>query len=122
MQSFTRKDIKKIIDEHILKKHSFMFVCDANLAYFISDYLDEEYEIYDRHSCLYTNTKEFYVMVYFNYPEIDMYCESAKGQDGNYKLSDIDNFNYFIGVDMSENEIKNKLKGDGCTWVKFRLE
>ncbi|OHD34690.1 MAG: hypothetical protein A2086_02750 [Spirochaetes bacterium GWD1_27_9] len=112
----TLSDIKNVINIHIEESRNFLMVVNKPLAIYISEYLDEEYDIVDEDEDL--DNDEFYVNMWFDEGGIRFYCESAKGYD-HYKFVDpFDQFvDYFIFTDtnMTKEEVDKYLNGDG-TW------
>jgi hypothetical protein len=111
----TLDEIFERIDDAIEEKSNIMFVVNFALAKEISEYLDDEFGIEDEHSQLYEeDLDEYYVSLYFDEDGIHFYCESAKGNSGEFKLSDCGGIiDYYIFLEMSEEEINEKLQGEG---------
>ena len=115
----TYSDIIDILDEHIDESKNFLFVVNHDLAVFISNYLAEEYDIFDiEGSDLDKNYKEYYCSLWFDEDGDNFYCESALGR---MEYKETDNFDepmsYFIFTDMDSYNVKRKLLGDAsCTW------
>lgn len=123
INQITKYDLENILDNHIQQKRDCMFVCNGFIAYFISEFLEEVYDIRDEGSELFSNAKEFYVSLNFYDNYIEFFCEDACGIDGEFKGCDLDNQDYFIqGNMMSDREIEECLYGgEDCTWSRFEL-
>ncbi len=123
INNLTFEELCQTIDNHFESKTNFLFVVDLDLACDICDYIEEIHGLYAENEELSANINEYYITVIFSEDEeVKMYVESARGNSGKFKLSDLDNdyIDYFIGTDMSENEADKYLLGDG-TWSWFKV-
>ena len=95
-----------------------LFVADKDLAEFICNYVLEEHEMIDDDMTLEDNIKDYYVSLYFTDEQDYFFCEDAKGNSGEYKLSDLDDelINYFIFNDMDKDTAFDKLVSENGTW------
>lgn len=113
----TLTDIQNIIDIHIAESRNFLMVTNKDLAVYICEYLDEEYDITDEDEDF--DNEEFYVSMWFDEDGIRFYCESARGYDS-YKYVETVNdqfVDYFVFADtgMSDEDVNKYLEGEG-TW------
>lgn len=116
------EDIINIIDNHMESKTNLMFVCDEDLAEFIEFYMADEYDLKDYEYTYSEDVKEFYVTIYFNKYNANLFIENARGLSGNYKLDESDVCDYFIGTDMTEDECDEYLNCECGTWSWFEIE
>jgi len=101
-----------------------LFVADKDLAEFICNYVLEEHDMIDDDMTLEDNIKEYYVSLYFTDEQDYFFCEDARGNSGEYKLSDIDDelINYFIFNDMDKETAFDKLVSENGTWSWNEVE
>jgi hypothetical protein len=113
----TLNEILNRINNAILEKENIVFVCNYDLAEGISDYLNNAYDIVDENSQLYQeDLDEYYVSLYFHDYEIEFYCESARGVNENFRVNDCGIVDYYVFLEMTEDEISDSLQGkDGST-------
>ena len=111
-------DIVDIIDNHMESETNLLFVTNKKLAEFICNYVLEVHELFDDDLELSDNIKEYYVSFYFTDRECNFYCERARGNNGEFKLNDIDDevINYFIFINMDENIAFDKLTSENGSW------
>ena len=114
-------DIISIIDKAITDKVDIMFICNYDLASYISDYLRCEYGIKDEKNSLNTDTDEYYVSLNIYKHKIELIVESAKGNSGKYKINELDFCNYYIqdGLMTTVYDTGEYLRGNNCTWRFF---
>lgn len=113
--------IHEIIDKHIDNGLNFLFVCNKYLAKYICMYMEDTYEVIDEYCGLKDEEcEEFYVGIYFENEKMHFYCENARGMNGEFKLSDLDQCDYYVGLeDMNDELMYDKLlalKGD---WIRL---
>jgi len=98
-------------------------VCNFVLAEEISEYLADEFDIIDENTSLYDDDiDEYYLSLYFNEDEAEFCCECARGISGNFKITDCEDVtDYYIFLEMTDEEIKEKLLGKG-SWGLYDLE
>jgi hypothetical protein len=117
----TLNKLKRVLDIHVEEERNFLIVCDKPLAVYISEYLDEEYDIVDEDEDL--DSDLFYVSLWFYQDGMRFYVECAKGHSGYKEVDTIDNqfVDYFIqDCTMSEEEVDKYLLGD-ATWSWFEI-
>ena len=117
----TIEEIEEIIDRNMIMGQSFMFVVGRFLSDYIMDYLKNEYGLYDQNHEIESGIDEYCISMYFPNYDQPFTCESAKGSSGNYKLCDLPHIDYYISVNMSDSDIRSKLKGEGSNRFVFRL-
>jgi len=110
----TLTDIDNILDKHIETSIDFLMVVDHGLASYISEYLGETYDIIDDTNDLSPYTKEYYISMLFDDEEIQMFCETARANDGDYKYSDFfESYgDYYIFTDMDRETVDKTLVGN----------
>jgi len=113
----TLTDIDNILDNHIETSIDFLMVVDHGLAFYISEYLGETYDLIDETNDLSPYTKEYYISMLFDDEEIQMFCETARANDGDYKYSDFfDSYgDYYIFTDMDRETVDKTLVGN-ASW------
>jgi hypothetical protein len=118
----TLSNIEQVIDNHFNTCTNFVFVCGYDLAEYISDYIEDDYDLEDENNALFVvDIDEYYVSVWFDIGKPMFFCENARGLSGKYKWSDAPNCDYFIETDMTEDESDEKLRSDGGTWSWFTI-
>jgi hypothetical protein len=114
----TLDEIFNRIDDAFDEKVNVVFVCNYDLALEISEYLFNEYDIEDENSQLdVEDLDEYYVSLYFDKDEINFYCESARGNSGNFKVNDCGVVDYYVFLKMSKEEVSKSLQGDDGTMI-----
>lgn len=103
-------ELESIIDAHIENETSINIICDKDLKETIADYLYEEYDIEDTEEDF--DYDEYYVEIYFDEDGMQLFIESARGNNGEYKSSEVGNMNYFIFTDMTLEEADEYICGD----------
>jgi len=113
----TLTDIDNILDKHIETSIDFLMVVDHGLASYISEYLGETYDLIDDTNDLSPYTKEYYISMLFDDEEIQMFCETARANDGDYKYSDFfESYgDYYIFTDMDRETVDKTLVGN-ASW------
>jgi len=113
----TLTDIDNILDKHIETSIDFLMVVDHGLASYILEYLGETYDLIDETNDLSPYTKEYYISMLFDDEEIQMFCETARANDGDYKYSDFfDSYgDYYIFTDMDRETVDKTLVGN-ASW------
>jgi hypothetical protein len=117
-------DICDVIGSHVYNEKAIMFVCDYSLASAIVDYVEDTYgdcidmlDMFDDNIELDEEIDEYYVTIDFDRVksknQMLFFCEKARGTSGRYKMSDIDNIDYFIFTDMSDENVNAYLLGYG---------
>ncbi|MDD3292464.1 MAG: hypothetical protein PHY19_08040, partial [Methanocellales archaeon] len=65
----------------------------------------------------YENCNEFYVSVSFMDDNLYFYCEKARSKYNEYLLSDLKQCDYYIGLDMTEEEVYDRLLAHKGNWI-----
>lgn len=114
-------EIEDIIDKHFQIEEDIMFVVDKNLATYICNYIEDVYGLEDKNNELSTSVNEYYLTILFDGAEAELYCENAKSTSGKYKSSDVYKCDYFIGVNMSEEDCDKFLLAEIGIWSWFEI-